>query len=227
MTQKAVLITGGARRVGAELARGFVKQGYDVALHYHQSKDEAEALAGEIGAKLYQGNLTDEGAAKKLIEQTTNDLPYLNMLINNASTFRRAHLKDTTEQTIEQDIAINLLAPMNLMREFAAKVEKGNIINLLDRAIHDSHPAHFAYLVAKKGLGEATKMAAREYLGKMRVNAICPGHLLPTEGDAGHEPTPLPNKPTVEQVVQAALLLAESDAYTGQFLNIDGGESVL
>ena len=228
MTQKAVLITGGARRVGAALARAFADEGYDVALHYNHSKDEAEALANEISAKLYQANLTDDGAAKKLIESVANDLPHLNTLINNASTFRRAHLKDTTEQSINDDLAVNLTAPINLMREFANKVSKGgNIINLLDTAIYGTHPAHFAYLVAKKGLAEATKMAAREYIGTIRVNAICPGHLLPTEGNAGHEPAMAPIKPTVAQVVEAALMLAKTDAYTGQLLNIDGGENIL
>lgn len=227
MNQKAVLITGGARRVGAELARGFAAKGYDVALHYNHSKDEAESLAQEIGASLYQGNLTNEGAAKQLIEQVISDLPHLNTLINNASTFRRAHLHDTTEQTIEQDIAINLIAPLNLMREFASRIEQGNIINMLDTAIHGTHPAHFGYLIAKKSLGEATKMAAREYIGKIRVNAICPGHLLPTESNADHDPPKAPVKPTVEQVVEAALMLAESNAYTGQHLNIDGGENIL
>ena len=227
MIQKAVLITGGARRVGAALARGFAQNGYQVALHYNRSKQEAEALAGEIGASLYQADLTDNNSAKKLIERVTADFPQLTTLINNASTFRRAFLQDTTDATIAQDLAINLNAPLNLMREFAEIVNRGNIINMLDTAIYNNHPAHFAYLIAKKALAEATKMAAREHIGKIRVNAICPGHLMPTEGNADHEPPRAPVKPTVKQVVQAALTLAESDAYTGQLLNIDGGENIL
>jgi len=229
MNSNAVLITGGARRVGAALARGFAAQGYDVALHYHQSSHEAQALADEINAPLYQADLTAEGAPQKLIAQAVKDFPHLNTLINNASTFRRAHLKDSTEQSIAEDIAINLTAPLNMMREFSAQLQadSGSIINMLDTAIHTTHPAHFAYLIAKKGLGEATKMAAREMIGRVRVNAICPGHLLPTEGEDAYEPTFQPVEPTVEQVVQAALMLAQNESYIGQLLNIDGGKSIL
>ena len=224
---KTVLITGSARRVGAALARGFAAQGYQLALHYRHSEGEAKTLAQETGASLYQAELTENSAAADLIRRVKHDHPGLCLLINNASTFRRAHLSESTDETIAQDLAINLAAPMNLMREYIAQVGTGSIINLLDTAIYGTHPAHFAYLVAKKGLAEATKMAAREAIGKVRVNGICPGHILTTEGAAEHEPKARPVKPTLEQLVEAAIMLAESDAYTGQLLNIDGGESVL
>lgn len=227
MKDKAVLITGGARRIGAALARGFADAGYDVALHYNNSKLEAETLANEIGAKLYQADLTNNGAAAELVIAVKADFPKLNTLINNASTFRRAYLKDTTDKSITEDIAINLEAPLNLMREFAKYAEKGNVINMLDTAIHHTHPAHFAYLIAKKGLAEATKMAAREYIGKIRVNGICLGHILPIEGGDEYEPKAPPVIPTIEQVVEGALSLAETPAYIGQILKIDGGNSIL
>jgi NAD(P)-dependent dehydrogenase (short-subunit alcohol dehydrogenase family) len=224
-----ILITGAARRVGAQMVRRFSEAGYYVALHYHGSEEEAEALAAETGASLYQGNLTERGATKKLIAKVMQDHPTLSGLINNASTFRRAHLSDSTEDSIAEDLTINLQAPLNLMREFAAQASADNrfIINMLDTAIYSTHPAHFAYLIAKKGLAEATKMAAREWIGKIRVNGICPGHVLPTEGDSSYDPKNRAVLPTVEQVVEAALLLAENHSYTGQFLNIDGGESIL
>ena len=225
--QKSVLITGGARRLGAAMAQAFHHAGYGVALHYRSSKTEAESLIKSINGTLYQADLTDDSSTKNLIEQAKKDHPNLCLLINNASTFRRAYLRDSTAETIAQDLAINLQAPLNLMREYGAQIGTGSIINMLDTAIHGTHPAHFAYLVAKKGLAEATKMAAREYIGKIRVNGICPGHVLPTEGAAEHEPKHRPVKPTPEQVVQAALLLAENQSYTGQFLNIDGGDSIL
>ncbi|MDG1287373.1 MAG: SDR family NAD(P)-dependent oxidoreductase [Rickettsiales bacterium] len=225
MTQKAVLITGGARRIGAALARIFAADGYDIALHYNHSADEAAALMLEMGAKLYQADLTAPDATKNLIQAVKADFPHLNTLINNASTFRRAHLQESTEASIHEDIAINLSAPLNLMREFTAHTEQGSIINMLDIAIHDTHPAHFAYLIAKKGLAEATKMAAREYDGEIRVNGICPGHVLPTENTNAHEPTVIAeNPPTVQQVVETALLLANDRAYNGELLNIDGSE---
>ncbi len=225
MNSNAVLITGGARRIGAELARQFAANGYDIALHYRNSAEEAHAIAQETGAKLYYAELTDKNVAEGLIGKVKQDFPHLNTLINNASTFRRAHLQETTEASIDEDLAINLTTPLNLMREFTKVTQtNGSIINMLDIAIHGDHPAHFAYLVAKKGLAEATKMAAREYEGEIRVNGICPGHVLPTEGADAYEPKVKPeNPPTLQQVVEAALMLAQDTSYNGQWLNVNGG----
>lgn len=223
MTARAVLITGGARRIGAAFARAFAHAGYDIALHYRHSETEAKALADEIGARLYQAELTDTAAASTLLQAVKADFPHLNLLINNASTFRRAPLLETFEQSIAEDMAVNLIAPLNLMREFAHRVEQGQIINMLDISIHTDRPSHFAYLVAKKGLAAATEMAAREWAGHIRVNGICPGHVLPTENDPAHEPIKPDQAPTVEQVVAAALKLAESTDTTGQLIAVNGG----
>ncbi len=222
-----ILITGGARRIGAALARHFAQNGYHIALHYRHSETEAKALANEIDATLFQANLLDTNAAKNLIAEVTAQCPNLTTLINNASTFRRAHLAESSDASIAEDLAINLSTPLNLMREFAASVPNGSIINMVDTAIHTTHPAYFAYLIAKKGLSEATLMAAREYNGRVRVNALCLGHILPTEGDDAYEPKHQPVKPTVQQVVDAAYLLATNTSYIGQILKIDGGQSVL
>lgn len=224
-----VLITGGARRIGAALAHGFSQAGYTIALHYRSSQEAAEALAKDLPqCTLYQADLTDHGAAQALIERVKADHPQLSMLINNASTFRRLPLPNTTDASLQEDIAINLLAPLHLMREFASKTVQGSIINMLDTAIHGHYPAYFGYLIAKKALAEATLMAAREYGPQIRINGICPGRVLPTEGDSSHDPSPRSHlaTPLVDDIVRAALMLAESTAYYGQLLTIDGGESL-
>lgn len=218
MAKKAVLITGGARRIGAALARGFAAAGYDVALHYHHSAKDAQALQQEIGAQLYQGDLTAPHAATTLLKHVTQDFPNLSLLINNASTFPRRFLKETSEQSIADDLAINLQAPLNLMREFAAQAAQAeSIINMLDLSIESDHPAHFAYLVAKKALAGATQMAAREYAGRIRINGICPGHVLPTEADPAHDPHSPPTR--LEDVVAAALALAAGEM-TGELRKV-------
>jgi pteridine reductase len=223
-----VLITGAARRVGAELVRGFTRAGYHVALNYYTSEGDAKLLAEETGASLFQQDLLAENAATMLIEAVFEKHSDCKVIINNASTFRRCFLEKSSDESLLEDMQINALVPMNLMREFAKRVPSGKIINMLDTSISGYHPSHFGYLVAKKALAEATKMAAREYAPSLAVNGICPGHLLPTEGEVEYDPSKEKlAKPTVEQVVNAALMLAETESYFGQLLTIDGGRQLL
>jgi len=233
---KSVLITGGARRIGAALLRGFADAGYRAALHYHRSHAEAKALAHETGATLHCFDLTQPGAPETLMAEVAAQHPDLSVLINNASTFRRISLMQMSEQSLQGDLAINLMAPLHMMRAFASQVAanpSAAIINMLDTAISQNQPHYFAYLLAKKALAEATKMAAIELAPAICVNGICPGYILPSEDGTAQDPqqqalkNPAQRLAEVSEVVDTALYLAKSRAHYGQWLRVDAGEHLL
>lgn len=238
MNHKAALITGGARRLGRVTALALADEGYDIALHYWHSAEEAGQLYDEIKAKhvechLFQQDLTKLEELGGVIRDVHEHFPELSVLVNNASTFKRISLEEMTPESLEQDLAINFKAPLFLMQSFALEVKQGAIVNMLDMAIDGYCGAYFAYLLAKKSLAEATKMAARELGPNIRINGVCPGFVLPTEGkDAGmHDPSrvfQLPmGQPTPADVARAVVTCVRSPFMTGQMMYVDGGERLL
>lgn len=232
-----LLITGAAKRVGAVLALHLAESGYDIALHYHRSKSEAQALQAKIQqlgrrCEIFQQDLTEIAALPGLIAQIKEQMPHLAGLINNASIFERASLQDSDAELFDRQMTINLKAPIFLTQEFAKQVRKGCVINLLDTHITTHHTSHALYLLSKKSLGEFTQMAAREYGPDIRVNAICPGHVLPSsEYEEGYQDrleakNPLKKIATLKDIAQAAAYLLQANSVTGQLLYVDGGEHI-
>ncbi len=232
---KAVLVTGAARRIGRGIALEFAENGYDIALHYHRSAQEAEDTAAAIRALgrqvvLLPQNLEDLHALPALVAKAKEALPHLNTLVNNASIFPRIALIDTTPESLSQAFRLNFEQAFFLTQAFAKQVGSGAVVNILDTAIHTNRTTHFGYLLAKKALHEFTFMAAKELAPAIRVNAVCPGFILPTEGAPHRDPKeyaaglPLKAQPTVQDVAAAVLYLAENPAMIGQILTLDGGE---
>jgi len=231
---KAVLITGAARRLGRATALYLAEKGYDIALHYYGSEEDAVSAKEAVEAfgqqcVLLKQDLRELAALPALITKAREVMPHLCVLVNNASTFRRISFADTTPESLEEDMALNFKAPFFLIQAFAAQVGQGSVVNMLDTAITGHYGAYFAYLLAKKNLAEFTYMAARELAPQLRVNAVCPGFVLPTEGDgAQHDPhhnkAMLLAQPTPGDIAEAVYTLAENKALTGQLLMINGGE---
>ena len=238
--KNAVIITGGAKRVGAAMAMYFAHKKFDIALHYNNSKTEAVALQKKIKktgvtCEIFASDLGDSKGLTKLIDAIHKKMPHCNVLVNNASIFERCEFLETDEALFDRQFAINFKAPFFLTQAFAKTFGKNFgacVINILDSDIAQNHTSHFAYLLSKKVLADFTQMAARALGPRVRVNGVCPGILLPSnELDEEYmvkvaKILPLQRTATVEDVLSTVYGLCSNPALTGQFLFVDGGQNV-
>jgi pteridine reductase len=239
---KSVLITGGARRVGATLARTLHAAGANVVIHYRRSSGEAVRLAKDLNderrhsAALVQANLTDPPELRVLSEAALKAFGQLDVLINNASSFYPTPIGEITEAHWEDLLGTNLKAPLFLSQALAPalRLAGGLILNLAD--IHGMRPLrrYTTYCVAKAGLIMLTKSLARELGPHVRVNAIAPGPVMWPEDVTDRtlqkkiiDRTLLKRAGSPEDVARAALFFCtEAPFVTGQILAVDGGRSV-
>jgi len=241
MTRPAVIITGGAKRVGAATALYFAHKGYDIALHYNSSESEAQSLQQQIrktgvSCEIFAHNLADISGLDALIKTIHAKMPHCNTLINNASIFERCEFMETDEALFDRQFAINFKAPFFLTQSFAKTFGKNPgacVINILDTDIAKNHVTHFAYLLSKKTLADFTKMAAIALGKNIRVNSVCPGSMLPsTENCSAYEMktkelVPLKLQPSLDDLSEAIYWLTQQKSITGQIINVDGGKHVL
>ena len=238
----AVLITGAGKRVGAAIARQLHGAGFNIILHYRQSRAEAERVAALLNAirphsaALLAGDLLATDALPALMERAVAAFGRLDVLINNASSFYRTPLGSITETQWDDLLGTNLKAPLFLAQAATAhlKASHGLILNLVD--IHSQRPLpdHSVYCVAKAGLAMLTRALARELGPEIRVNGIAPGPVLWPEG--GMDPalkakiidrTALRRAGSPEDISKAALFFCRDAPYvTGQILAVDGGRSI-
>ena len=235
---QSVIITGGAKRVGAATALYFAKHGYDIALHYNRSKKEAAALQKKIhkiGARceLFHCDLSDVKKIPALMKAVQKKMPHCSVLVNNASVFERMEFLKTNEKLFDRQFDINFKAPFFLTQSFANTFKKGSVVNIVDTDITKTHGSHFAYLLSKKALADFTQMAARALGPNMRVNGVCPGCMLPSSAnDKDYEEkmrdiVPLKAHPTLGELAEAVRWLSEQKTITGQIIFVDGGKHVL
>jgi len=242
LRDQTVLITGGARRVGAEIARTLHAAGANIFIHYRSSAAAANALAGEFNtlrahsAAIFAAHLLDADAPEKLIAAALREFGRLDMLINNASGFYPTPVGQITAQQWDDLMGSNLKAPLFLSQAAvpSLRAQRGLIINMID--IHALRPlkAHPVYSVAKAGLAMLTRSLARELGPEIRVNGIAPGPVLWPEGEMDealkHEiidKTALKRHGTPQDVARTALFLATDAPYiTGQIIAVDGGRGI-
>jgi NAD(P)-dependent dehydrogenase (short-subunit alcohol dehydrogenase family) len=243
MTRPAVIITGGAKRVGAATALYFAEKGYDIALHYNSSANEAKALQSEIqktGAtcEIFTHDLSDISGLDALIKTIHAKMPHAHALINNASIFERCEFLETDEALFDRQFAINFKAPFFLTQSFAKTFGKNPsacVINILDTDIAQNQVSHFAYLLSKKTLADFTEMAAIALGKDIRVNGVCPGAMLPASESASclahydkmGKIVPLKKHPSLDDLSEAIYWLTQQKSITGQIINVDGGKHVL
>jgi pteridine reductase len=239
---KTVLITGAARRVGAEMARHLHQANMNIVLHYRSSSKEASALADSLNAnrpdsvKLLKGDLKEYQQIPKLIEQGIALFGHIDALINNASSFYPNDLKDVNEEMWEDLVGVNLKAPLYLTQALATELKqnKGCIINIVD--IHGDRPLkdYSVYCIAKAGLIMFTKSMARELAPEVRVNGIAPGAIMwpeVEEYESMHQEiisrTALKREGSPADIADTALFLIENADYiTGQIIAVDGGRTL-
>jgi pteridine reductase len=242
LTGKTVLITGGARRVGAAIARMLHSAGANLVIHYRKSATEAGALADELNAGrakstlIFQADLLEIARLPALVEFAVRSFGGLDVLVNNASTFYPTKIGEVTPAAWDDLMGSNLKVPLFLCQAAAPALKKsgGLIINLVD--IHALRPLrHYTvYCAAKAGLHMLTRSLAKELGPDIRVNGISPGPVMwPEHGgdEAAREKiiqrTILQKMGTPEDIARTALFFAASAPFiTGQILAVDGGRSV-
>lgn len=238
----SLLITGGARRVGAEIVRTLHAAGANVLIHYRSSAAAALALRQELnriraGSVAVQAvDLLDPEAADTLVGAVLREFGRLDILINNASTFYPTPVGEITFAHWDDLMGSNLKAPLFLSQAAAPSLRRqcGLIINIVD--IHALRPLkrHPVYSIAKAGLTMLTRSLARELGPEVRVNGIAPGPVLWPEHDMDDAlkreiiaRTALKRCGTPQDIARTALFLAKDAPYvTGQIIAVDGGRSI-
>lgn len=236
---KVALITGAARRIGAEVARTLHVEGATVVVHYKNSAGEAQALKAELNALranscvLLQADLLEVKQFPQLMSALVEQTGRLDILVNNASSFYPTPLGTLQEQQWDDLMGTNLKAPLFLSQTAAAPLQKnqGVIINLTD--VHGIRPlSEFSvYCAAKAGLIMLTQVLARELGPTIRVNGIAPGAILWPEQPMAEDKraellakTALERMGSPEDIAQTVLFLVRDAPYiTGQVIAVDGG----
>ena len=242
LSGQVVLVTGAAKRIGAALVRGFHDEGAKVAIHYHHSAEDAEAVRDQLNlirpnsAIAIGADLVCVEILPRIIEEVIQAFGRLDVLINNASTFYPTPLGTISATQWDDLIGTNLKAPLFLAQAAAPHLRKshGLILNLID--IHGQRPLpeHTVYSTAKAALAMLTRSLARELGPEVRVNGIAPGPILwPENGIDEQVKQEIVSKTLLKRsgepgdIVRTALFFAKDAPYvTGQVLAVDGGRSV-
>lgn len=240
--RKVVLITGAARRIGAEIARILHHAGWNVLLHYNNSEKAAQALCEELNnqyadsARIIKADLSQINAINQMLENAMQEWDRLDCLINNAAQFYKTHVGEVTETSWNKLLDTNLKAPYFLSQAAQPYLKKtqGCIVNIAD--IHAEKPLrdYSVYCISKAGLIMLTKTLAKEFAPDIRVNAISPaGGAIWPEGENSFTEaekikiiakTALKRVGSPRFIAQAVLyFIQHADFVTGQVLSVDGG----
>jgi len=241
---KVVLITGGARRVGAAICRYLHANGASIMVHYRTSAKEARALQAELNLKradsvaLIQADLLNLPLLPNLVSDTVKRFGKLDVVINNASSFFPTVVGEINNKAWDDLIGTNLKAPLFLLQAAAAQLKKnhGCIVNIVD--IHAERPMknYVVYSTAKAGLVNLTRSLARELAPEVRVNGVAPGAIIWPEDEAWSDElsrqriinsTLLKRVGEPEDIAKAVSFLINDAPYiTGQIIAVDGGRSI-
>ncbi len=244
---KAVLVTGAAKRLGREIALEFARQGWDVAVHYGQSEVDARATVEEIHklgcrAQAFKANLANEAEIKSLFAAVSTQFENLHCLVNSASIFQydRAHSETPlSSASLQEHMQVNLAAPIllsQLMFEYQKKRVNEvlpSVIQVLDQKLINLNPDYLSYTLSKSALLTSVEILAMDFAPCLRVVGLAPGISLPSgdQTDDGfakaHQMTPLGKSSAPSDVATAAVFLAQANSITGTTLYVDGGQHLL
>jgi len=239
---RVALVTGAARRIGAEIVRKLHAEGMNVILHYHGSHAAANNIADELNAlranslTTLQFDLLDIQAIDSFIQQAVSTWGRLDVLVNNASTFYPTPVENISMQQWNDLVGVNLQAPLFLSKSCASQLTQhnGSIVNIVD--IHADRPlkGYPVYAIAKAGLVMLTKSMARELAPAVRVNGVAPGAIMWPEVE-DYEPlhqeiiqrTALKREGDPSDIAETVWFLINAAEYiTGQIIAVDGGRTL-
>jgi NAD(P)-dependent dehydrogenase (short-subunit alcohol dehydrogenase family) len=237
----AALVTGAARRIGREIALALARDGWDIAVHYATSRDEALATVQEIEALgrravAVNRDLAVEAGVRSLLAECAHDLGDVTCVVNNASLFEYDDATSFSTEYLLRSMRSNVAAPVLLAQGLHATLpddEWGVVINLLDQKLWNPNPDFLSYTLSKAALAEATRLLAMALAPKVRVVGIAPGITLPSgdqteaEFEQAHARTPLGRSSQPDDVAAAVVFLARAHAITGTTLLVDGGQHLV
>ncbi|MBX9896352.1 MAG: SDR family oxidoreductase [Qipengyuania sp.] len=234
----AVLVTGGAKRIGARIARRFGEAGWHVVLHHGASRMEAEALAAELpSCETVHCDLADSAAAEAMVEVLARRLGDWRALINSASVFEIDDVAALDARTSERAMAINARGPALIAQRFLALARAGGgrrVIQVTDQKIANPNPDFFSYTMSKHALASTVAMLSKARGDpRDRVYGLAPGAILPShdqseaEAEISHRLNLLRRRTGPDEVADAALFLAEGWLASGLTLYVDSGQHLL
>ena len=237
MKRKKIIITGGATRIGAAIAKSLADYETSIAIHYNKSKGSALKLKKELenlGSEVYllKADLNNLKQTQTLLKLAYKKMKGLNCLINNASLFENDNLHNFTEKSFTKHLNINLKAPAILIQNFKKllKNSEGNIINIIDQRVEKLTPYFFSYTLSKTSLVTLTKTTAMKLAPNIRVNGISPGPTLKnsrqseTHFKKQWKSVLLKKKVELKNICEGVKFLIKNDNITGEVINIDSGQ---
>ena len=236
---KKIIITGGATRIGAAIAKKLSGSNIEIVIHYNKSRAKAEKLKKELSknnTKVYlvKGDLSVEKDVNKIVKFAKSKLRYFDCLINNASLFENDKLENFTTDSWGKHLRTNLRTPALLSKEFAKNIKgkNNNIINIIDQRVFKLTPYFFSYTLSKTGLYTLTKTSAMSLSPKIRVNGIAPGPTLKNKRQSERHfrkqylATPLKRQVKVKEICNAVDFFIKNRSITGQVIAIDSGQNL-
>ena len=237
-TRPSVLVTGGAKRIGAAIARRFAEDGWHVVIHYRTSADDAEALAASLdSAETVCCDLADTQAATAMVEALAARLTDWRALVNSASVFVPDDVTGLDPNTYRQAMQVNAMAPAVMAQTYlrSAQAARGRrVIQVTDQKLRNPNPDFFSYTMSKHALDASIKMLAMGAAGADdRVYGLAPGAILAShdqtrdEAEVSHRLNLLARRTHAGEIADAALFLAQGHLASGQTLYVDSGQHLL
>jgi len=237
MEAKKIIITGGATRIGAAIAKSLVNFDTKIVIHFNKSKISALKLKKELeelGAETYliKTDLNNLKQTQNLVKKAYKLMKGLDCLINNASIFENDNLENFSEKLFDKHININLKAPAILTQNFKKllKDKNGCIVNIIDQRIEKLTPFFFSYTLSKSSLAILTKTSAMKLAPNIRVNGVSPGPTLKNKRQSERhfkkqwKSILLRKKVDLDNICNGVKFLIDNDNITGEIINIDGGQ---
>tara|TARA_B100000900_G_scaffold352862_1_gene320717 strand:- start:1172 stop:1903 length:732 start_codon:yes stop_codon:yes gene_type:complete len=236
---KVALITGGARRIGAETANYLHSKGINIIITYSKSASAAKSLKKILNSKrknscdIYKVEFNSKVDFKKITNNILKVFGRLDYLINNASKFYPTKINDVTEKAWFDTIDTNIKTPLFLSKNFykELKKRKGAIVNIIDIHVEPPLKDHIIYNISKAGLLALTRTLAKDLAPQIRVNGVSPGAIMWPENESSNKKKldilskiPMKSVGNPKDIAKAIYFLLEESPYiTGQNINVDGG----
>ncbi len=237
MEAKKIVITGGATRIGAAIAKSLATYDNEITIHFNKSSKAAVKLKKDLeklGSKIHliKADLKNFTQTKRILKEAFRKMRGMDCLINNASIFENDNLNNFSNESFIKHLNINLKAPAILTQSFSKYVKnsKGIIINIIDQRIEKLTPFFFSYTLSKSALGTLTITSAMKLAPNIRVNAISPGPTLKNKRQSERhfkkqwKSVPLKKFVKLENICNSVKFLIKNDSITGQIINVDGGQ---